>query len=200
MPQTHVGKRNPDFSRTKWSVGENYASLFETFERVGATTMYETKLHAGGMAEPAAANAACCHAAPQTPRVLIIDDDPSIQRVMARVLADSCITETAGSGGEALEIIRLGHQFDVILTDQRMPGMTGMEFIAQALRLAPAATYLMLSGNDCSGLPTFAARDRVFRVLTKPSSIQELRDAVSDAYTDALVRAAAACPQACEHA
>lgn len=66
---------------------------------------------------------------PHHPRVLVVDDDPSIRTVIAFVLGDEGYqVEEAGDGQTALELIDEWHP-DIILLDMRMPGMDGWEFV-----------------------------------------------------------------------
>jgi CheY-like chemotaxis protein len=59
-------------------------------------------------------------------RVLVVDDEPLVLRAMRRLL-DSHVVATAQSGDQALECLARGDEFDVILCDLMMPGMSGME-------------------------------------------------------------------------
>lgn len=66
---------------------------------------------------------------PDHPRVLVVDDDPSIRAVIAFVLGDEGYqVEEAGDGQSALDLIDQRHP-DIILLDMRMPGMDGWEFV-----------------------------------------------------------------------
>jgi thioredoxin reductase (NADPH) len=85
--------------------------------------------------------------------ILTVDDDPSVSRAVARDLrrkyaADYRIVR-AESGAEALEALRelklRGDQVAVILADYRMPGMSGIEFLEQAMDLYPAARRVLLT-------------------------------------------------------
>lgn len=58
----------------------------------------------------------------ETPRLLIVDDEPIIRESLARKLAPSVDVEIAGNAEEALDLIRTGRRFDIILCDLMMPG------------------------------------------------------------------------------
>lgn len=60
-------------------------------------------------------------------RVLAVDDEALVRRLVQRVLSSSCDVVTVGSGAEALEEMDAGESFDVILCDVRMPEMSGLE-------------------------------------------------------------------------
>jgi CheY-like chemotaxis protein len=89
-------------------------------------------------------------------RVLVVDDEPSICKALRRALREHDVV-TCTSAREALERIRLGERFDVVLTDLVMPEMTGMELHANLLALAPdqAERIVLVTG----GAFTQAARE-----------------------------------------
>ncbi len=102
------------------------------------------------------------------PVLLSVDDDPSVSRSVARDLrrrygADYRIVR-AESGADALEVIRQlllrGEQVAVILADYRMPQMTGVEFLEQAMDLVPQARRALLTAYA----DTNAAIDAINRV------------------------------------
>ena len=73
-------------------------------------------------------------------QILIVDDDESIRRMLAAVLArDGFQTSTAGSGEEGLAVFR-AQSPDIVLMDIRMPGLSGIEAMSAMLELRPGAT------------------------------------------------------------
>jgi DNA-binding response OmpR family regulator len=112
------------------------------------------------------------------PRVLVVDDEDTVSSAIATLLMRrGCEAVTANSGTAALARMREEY-FDVILCDVRMPGMTGLEFLSEALLLDRDLPVMMLSGS--SDLAT--ARDALARgamdYLTKPIELTELDLAV----------------------
>jgi CheY-like chemotaxis protein len=79
--------------------------------------------------------------------ILAVDDDPLIMMSTSAMLEDMSHTVfTARSGAEALEILASNKSVDVVITDQAMPGMTGME-LAQAIRAQhPKMPIILASG------------------------------------------------------
>ena len=80
--------------------------------------------------------------------LLIVDDEPSITTALSRVLQpDGYHVLTANSGAQALDLIR-AQTVDVVLTDYRMPGMSGPALLEHVADTQPNTTRLMLSGAD----------------------------------------------------
>lgn len=118
---------------------------------------------------------------PAKPRVLVVDDEDSVSTAIATLLSRrGCDAVTANSGPAALARMREEY-FDVVLCDVRMPGMSGLEFLSEALLLDRDLPVLMLSGS--SDLAT--ARDALARgamdYLAKPIELSELDLAVRSA-------------------
>ena len=79
--------------------------------------------------------------------VLVVDDEIDVAEMVARILTDDGWTvDVATSGLAALDAIRSGQAVDVLLTDFRMPGMTGLELAEAARSLAPTLPVVVMSG------------------------------------------------------
>ena len=116
-------------------------------------------------------------------RGLYVDDEPSLCRAFARLFRQDAhvVVATASSPQEALTL--LGTQrFDVIVSDLRMPGMSGIELLAKGRRLHPDMRRLLVSGfADFDSALDAINEVGVDRMLTKPWDIGELRSAVHGA-------------------
>ena len=112
------------------------------------------------------------------PRVLVIDDEPVMQRLIVRALRNHEVVVT-GDAREALALVAASHAFDVILCDLNMPGMSGMEFHA-ALTPAQADRTLFLTGGALTDASQLFLKQAGVRVLTKPVDMKQLRAAVAD--------------------
>lgn len=109
------------------------------------------------------------------PAVLVVDDEVAITRALARGLRRSFTFYTATSGRDALAILRTT-PVAAILTDQRMPGMTGLELLAEAGRLQPRAKRLLLTGyTEDRELATAMEQDTVAAFIAKPYHLDDLR-------------------------
>jgi response regulator RpfG family c-di-GMP phosphodiesterase len=115
--------------------------------------------------------------------VLYVDDEPGLCRAFARLFNDRADLKvsTAGSPDEALELLA-SESFDVIVSDLRMPGMTGLELLAAARRRAPHARRLLVSGYADFETALDAINEvGIDRLLTKPWQTEELRGAIDNA-------------------
>jgi serine/threonine-protein kinase len=97
--------------------------------------------------------------------------------------------ETAVGSDAGLELIR-NRKFDVIVSDQRMPGLTGVELLRLARDLQPNATRLLLTGySDLGAIISSINEGEIFRFVTKPWSNTELRGILAAAVEAAEVPA-----------
>ncbi len=110
-------------------------------------------------------------------RLLVVDDEPMILGALRRSLGNDYNVTCVGDGRRALERLRAGERFDVILCDLMMPELTGMDLHAELERIAPdqAARMVFVSG----GAFTPRAREFLERVpnarVEKPIDFQNLR-------------------------
>jgi two-component system cell cycle sensor histidine kinase/response regulator CckA len=80
-------------------------------------------------------------------RILIVDDEREIRDFVAELLRDANFTvEQASDGLEAMRRIEAGEQFDLLLTDVRMPGLNGFELVRRLKQVRPGLRVLFMSG------------------------------------------------------
>ena len=115
--------------------------------------------------------------------LLLVDDEPSILSALKRLFRpDGYRLLTAASGAEALELLA-SHQVDVILSDQRMPGMTGVDFLRRTKALHPDTIRMTLSGfTDLQSIIDAVNEGAVYKFLTKPWDDDRLRGHVTQAF------------------
>jgi response regulator RpfG family c-di-GMP phosphodiesterase len=115
-------------------------------------------------------------------RVLCVDDEPMVLEGLERNLGEAFEIVTASSGLDGLALIAASPPFAAIVSDMRMPQMTGAEFLAQARRLAPDATRVLLTGYADTSAAIAAINDgHIFRFLCKPCAPDVLQRHLVDA-------------------
>jgi len=112
-------------------------------------------------------------------KVLLVDDEEHVLHGYHRVLHRQFDLEVAMGGLQALQALEGHGPFAVIVADQRMPGMTGLDLLQEAAKLAPATTRIMLTGNlDQQTAMAAVNEGQVFRFLTKPCDPERLAAAI----------------------
>lgn len=108
--------------------------------------------------------------------ILFVDDEPNILSALRRLFMDEDIQVVTGhSGNEGLEILKTTPGIGVIVSDQRMPGMTGVEFLEQARSIAPQALRILLTGYaDMEATIAAINQGGAYRYITKPWDDQSL--------------------------
>ncbi|MBI4831943.1 MAG: response regulator [Candidatus Lindowbacteria bacterium] len=109
-------------------------------------------------------------------RILLVDDEENILRALKRTLIDEDLDiETAPNGQEGLERLK-NSSFTVVISDQRMPGMSGVEFLKEAKQVRPESVRIILSGYAEVGSILDAINEgEVFRFVHKPWNDDELK-------------------------
>lgn len=100
--------------------------------------------------------------------ILIVDDEPANLRLLERFLKNEYEVMTATSGAEALDLL-VRFDAELIISDQRMPGMTGIQFLKKAAELRPRTVRIILTGyTDVADLVESINSGVVYRYITKP--------------------------------
>ncbi len=108
-------------------------------------------------------------------KILCVDDEPNILSGYQRSLRKQFEIETAPGGAEALAKIEESGPYAVLVTDMRMPGMDGIQFLQEAQRMTPDSVRIMLTGNADQQTAAGAVNEgRIFRFLNKPCSPDDL--------------------------
>ena len=108
--------------------------------------------------------------------VLVVDDEEPVFHALSRELrSENCELIYASCGEDALAALE-NRSVDVIICDQRMPGMTGVELLKSVSTRYPGIVRVLLTGHACLRVAMEAInRGAVFRILTKPWQPEELR-------------------------
>jgi response regulator RpfG family c-di-GMP phosphodiesterase len=116
----------------------------------------------------------------ETPTILLVDDEANILKALSRVLRFYDLT-LASSGEDALSLAKQ-KQFDVVISDYRMPGINGIEFLSQFMIIQPNAMKLILTGYADLESTLMAINEiGVFRFINKPWNNFEIINAVEKA-------------------
>lgn len=118
------------------------------------------------------------------PLVLFVDDEPQILEGIKLNVRRKFQLLTATSGPEGLKLIEESDTPAVVVSDMRMPGMSGAEFLTQVRKISPDSVRMLLTGySDIEDTIAAVNEGQIFRFLTKPCAaadlIQAIRDAVS---------------------
>lgn len=116
-------------------------------------------------------------------RVLCVDDDPAITKILARWLAKHGFdaAQTADPV-EALTWLRTDPEaFDAVITDQKMPGLTGLELAREASSTSPELVVFLATAQDDRILPDELLDSRVSHLVAKPFDLSALASALKDA-------------------
>jgi len=111
-------------------------------------------------------------------KVLLVDDEENILRAITRLLMEEDDLElfSASSGAQGLETLAAHPDMALILSDQRMPGMSGAEFLQQARTVAPEAVRMVLTGYaDMAATMDAINKGGATRYITKPWDDDMLR-------------------------
>jgi response regulator RpfG family c-di-GMP phosphodiesterase len=116
--------------------------------------------------------------------ILAVDDEPANLRMLERLFRKDYRVLTATSGEDALAI--LGREdVSLIITDQRMPGMSGTELLRESLRTNPNSMKIILTGyTDIDALTEAINTTRVYKFVNKPWDPFALKQTVEAAFRE----------------
>jgi two-component system response regulator HupR/HoxA len=107
--------------------------------------------------------------------ILIVDDEPAILESLELTLGGDYVVHTAPSGEEGLAILE-AHPVALVISDQVLPSMSGVEFLERAIEINPRAIRMMLTGYaDIGSLARAINSGRIYRYISKPWEPDEVR-------------------------
>ncbi|MBN1104506.1 MAG: response regulator [Deltaproteobacteria bacterium] len=116
-------------------------------------------------------------------RVLLVDDEEQFVKNMSRILKFRGFeVTTALSGYEAIDAIKYGGGFDVVVLDIKMPGMDGMETLGQVKKWAPDTEVIMLTGHATLSSGSQALQAGAYDYLMKPCDVEDLVEKIREAH------------------
>jgi len=115
--------------------------------------------------------------------LLLVDDEPAILSALQRLLRrEGYRILTATSAHEGLELLAL-HEVAVVMSDQRMPQMTGAEFLAKVRKMYPNTIRIILSGyTDLKSVTETVNSGEIYKFMAKPWEETSLRETLREAF------------------
>ena len=118
-----------------------------------------------------------------TTRLLLVDDEQNVINALGRLFRrEGYRILTANSPAEGFDLLAK-NTVQVIVSDQRMPDMTGTEFFSRVRQLYPATMRIVLTGyTDIDSVKDAINHGAIYKFLTKPWDDDELRDQIREAF------------------
>lgn len=115
--------------------------------------------------------------------LLLVDDEENILQALRRMLRrDGYVIHLASSGADGLAVLEQ-HPVGVIISDQRMPGMTGSEFLSKVKEKFPDTIRIVLSGyTELNSITEAINQGAIYKFLTKPWDDELLRKHIAEAF------------------
>lgn len=108
-----------------------------------------------------------------TKSILVVDDEEIMRDFLVDVLEDFSVT-TASDGDEAIELLQK-HRYDLVITDLKMPRVSGEEVVRKAIDIDPNYKVIIISGYSTLFTVSQSIENGACAFLSKPFSIQQLR-------------------------
>ena len=119
---------------------------------------------------------------PSRPRILVVDDEEAILETMTFTFEDEYEVYTSRDARRALELIDEKAPITVVLTDQRMPNMSGVEFLTEVCRRHPATMRIILTGfADMNAIIEAINDGHVYAYISKPWEPDHLKQVMKQA-------------------
>lgn len=128
----------------------------------------------------------------ETPRILFVDDEERILRSLVMMFKSGYQVHSTSDPDEALALLRK-HHFHVLVSDQRMPQMLGVDLLRRAREISPNTMRLLLTGySDLAAIVGSINEGEIFRYINKPWDPDDLRSTLQRAAEIGVQLAAAA--------
>jgi len=117
----------------------------------------------------------------QKARILFVDDEERILNALKSIFRSKYHVFTATSGDQAFEFLKR-FRVHLVVSDQRMPGMLGVELLRRAKELSPTTVRILLTGySDLASIVGSINEGEVYRFINKPWNNQDIQTIVADA-------------------
>ena len=119
---------------------------------------------------------------PAVRRILVVDDEEMVAMIIQEGLESlpNCQVVMATSGEQALQLFAQ-QPFDLVITDYKMPGVSGLTLAARIRQLYPQTVIIMITAYGDDILRDLAAQVSILRILDKPVKLKEIRDTTLEA-------------------
>jgi two-component system response regulator (stage 0 sporulation protein F) len=116
----------------------------------------------------------------QNINILYVDDEPINLILFRSVFKNQYTIHTAESGIAGIKVLAETGNIDIVISDMKMPGMDGLEFISKARDLYPMITFFILTGYDLTPeIQSSIESGLVKRCFQKPMNIKAISDCIS---------------------
>lgn len=120
--------------------------------------------------------------------ILLVDDEESNLEILSEMLGEEYNTLSARDGQEALELVQKGDEtgnIHLILSDQRMPNLNGVEFLQKTLPLLPKTKRIIVSGfTDVYDIIDSINKSQIYKFILKPFDRQDILSTVKQALNE----------------
>jgi CheY-like chemotaxis protein/CBS domain-containing protein len=122
-------------------------------------------------------------------RVLLVDDEQQFVNNLARILKTRGFeVTTAYDGYQAVDAVKYGGGFDVVVLDVKMPGMDGVTALGEIKKRAPDTEIIMLTGHASVESGTHAMRKGAYDYLMKPCDTEDLVEKIREAHEAEMIK------------
>ncbi|MFN3427925.1 MAG: response regulator [Candidatus Thermochlorobacter sp.] len=113
------------------------------------------------------------------PKVLVVDDEKRVLTALTDLLSDEFNVIACNDARTALDVLESNALISVLLSDQRMPGMSGVDFLIAAHRIAPLVPKILMTGyTDLEDIVRLVNEGQIFRHIQKPWDVSKLRESL----------------------
>jgi DNA-binding NtrC family response regulator len=117
--------------------------------------------------------------------ILVVDDEPQVADTLRDLLEyEGFKVETAENGRQALDRLTIGHRFDLVITDMKMPEMDGLELLKRVQKLRKNLPVIVLTAYATLKNGLQAIKEGVYDYVSKPFSVDLLISVVHQALKD----------------
>mgnify|MGYP001183047162 CR=1 FL=1 len=118
-------------------------------------------------------------------KILYVDDESINLRLFKISFKSDYVIQTSPSGEDALELLNTNERFDIIVSDQRMPGLTGTEFMIKAKKILPNCKFILLTGyTDIEALEKAINDVGIWQYVKKPWEPSNLKFIINNAFSN----------------